>query len=122
MDPSERVGEHDGERRDQEEHAVDRLDHAVEHGVGERDQRDRRHEREERAACTEREREAGEDRGPDGGDRREHEGVVGGRRRDLDAGFLADLRGSMGHVAEGLEGRGSEPGGCREDDDPDRDH
>jgi hypothetical protein len=120
VDPPERVGEHDGERGDQEEHPVDRLDQTVEDAVGEGDQRHRGNEGKERAPGPEGEREAREDRRPDGGDGREHEGIVGGRRRYLDARFLADLRGSVSHLTEGLEGRRPEPGGCREDDDPDR--
>ena len=64
----------------------------LEHGVGERDERERRQQSQERASGAEGERVAREDRGPDRHDAGEEQRLQRRRRRDLDARLLADQR------------------------------
>ena len=70
------VDEHDDERRREEEHPVQRPLALLQHGVGERDEGDRRQERQQRAAGADRERVRGEDGRPqrrDGGEEQRRE-------------------------------------------------
>ena len=80
LHPSQRVGEHHRQRPQQEYHPVLRLDQLLQHGVGEREEREWRQEGQEWAARAERERVAREHRGPNGDDAREEQRLQRNRR------------------------------------------